>query len=104
MDRVDTINTLLGWNTSSITHFRDLAVYGEQILLSIRYGSWSTVNDAQQAKNWARYWRPEIQAYVHAYRAVTGVSLTAETVDTALSSDRYRQPSDHLRERAHKAN
>jgi hypothetical protein len=104
MDRVDTVNTLMGWNTSSITHFRDLAAYGEQILLSIRYGSWSTVNDAQQAKNWARYWRPEIQAYIHGYRAITGVSLTADTVDTALSSDRYRQPSDHLRERAQKAN
>jgi hypothetical protein len=102
MDRVDMVNTLMGWNTSSIMHFRDLAIFGEQILLSVRYGNWSDVNDQQQAKNWARYWRPEIQAYIHAYRAVTGVSLTADNMDITLSSDRYRQPSDHLRERAHK--
>ena len=59
-----------------MTHFRDLAVFGEQMLLSIRFGDWSVVNDATQAGNWARYWRPEIQWYIHAYRAVTGVDLS----------------------------
>ena len=50
-------------------------MFGEQILLSIRYGAWSDVNEPVQAANWARFWRPEIQGYIHAYRAVTGVDL-----------------------------
>ena len=74
--QVDTMKTLQGWSDVTVTHFRDLGVYGEQILLSIRYGDWIDVNDENQAKNWARYWRPEIQGYIHAYRAVTGVDLT----------------------------
>ena len=91
MDRVDTVKSMYGWTDTSITHFRDLGVYGEQIILSIRYGNWSTINDPQQAANWARYWRPEIQRYVHAYRAATGVDLT-ETVDTL-------RPGVHLQRR-----
>jgi hypothetical protein len=79
MDRVDTMKSMQGWTDISITHFRDMGVFGEQILLSIRYGNWSVENDPQAAANWARYWRPEIQRYVHAYRAATGVDLTEET-------------------------
>jgi hypothetical protein len=93
MDRVDTMKTLQGWTDTTITHFRDLGVYGEQILLSIRYGNWNVVNDPVQAANWARYWRPEIQRYIHAYRAGTGVDLTnPDTVDATM-------PSVHLRKR-----
>ena len=76
MDRVDTMKPMQGWTDVSVTHFRDMGVFGEQILLSIRYGNWSVVNDPQQAANWARYWRPEIQRYTHAYRSATGVDLT----------------------------
>jgi hypothetical protein len=75
MGQVDTLRRLLGWGDTPITHFRDLGVYGEQVLLSIRYGAWIDVNNQDQAKSWARYWRPEIQGYIHAYRAVTGVDL-----------------------------
>ena len=53
MDRVDTMKTLQGWTDVTVTHFRDLGVYGEQILLSIRYGDWIDVNDEDAAKNWA---------------------------------------------------
>jgi hypothetical protein len=31
---------------------------------------------ADSARNWARTWRNQIQRYVHAYRAATGVDLT----------------------------
>lgn len=86
MDRVDTMKTIQGWTDVSITHFRDLGVYGEQILLTVRYGNWSVANDPQQAANWARYWRPELQRYVHAYRAATGVDLT-ERVDATMPSE-----------------
>ena len=77
MDRVDAMKKLQGWIDVSVLHFRNLAMFGEQVLLSIRYGAWSDVNDPVQAANWARFWRPEIQGYIHAYRAVTGVDLTA---------------------------
>lgn len=81
MGQVDSLKRLQGWPDTPVTHFHDLAVHGEQILLSIRYGDWSVVNDQDQARNWARDWRPEIQRYIHAYQAVTGVDLAATNQD-----------------------
>lgn len=87
MDRVDSVKNMEGWTDVSVVHFHDLAVYGEQIVLSIRYGAWSlTTATATQAANWARYWRNEIQGYIHAYRAATGVDLTSEPVNSTLPS------------------
>ena len=77
MPQVDTMKSRAGLDrcrcelTSAIS-----ASIGEQLLLSIRYGDWIDVNDEDVAKNWARYWRPEIQSYLHSYRAVSGVDLT----------------------------
>ena len=95
MAQVDAMKKLQGWTDCSVSTFHDLAVYGEQILLSIRYGDWVGVTDPAQAANWARYWRPEIQGYIHAYRAATGVDLTASVTD----SQRTTQPSVLLRQR-----
>lgn len=81
MGPIDSLKRLLGWSDTPVTHFHDLAVNGEQILLSIRYGDWSEVNNQDAAKNWARYWKPEIQRYVHAYLAATGVDLAATSGD-----------------------
>ncbi len=92
MDRVDAMKKAQGWTDTSVMHFRSLGMFGEQILLSIRYGAWSDVNDPVRAANWARFWRPEIQGYIHAYRSVTGVDLTLKNVDFIL-------PSVHLRKR-----
>ncbi|MBE7446114.1 MAG: hypothetical protein HS132_13030 [Planctomycetia bacterium] len=93
MGQVDTMKTLQGWTDVTVTHFRDLGVFGEQILLSIRYGDWIDINFEDSAKNWARYWRPEIQGYLHAYRATTGVDLTnPDAVD-------YAKPAVHLQKR-----
>jgi hypothetical protein len=90
MDRVDAMKKLQGWSDVSVLHFRNLAVFGEQIYLSIRFGAWSDSNDPAQGANWARFWRPEIQGYIHAYRAATGVDLTADLtadrVDSVLPS------------------
>jgi hypothetical protein len=99
MGAVDDMKRLQGWSDVTVTHFRELAVYGEQLLLSIRYGDWIDVNDQEQGRNWARYWRPEIQRYIHAYHAVTGVDLAADIVDTRGAEDRYLQPSVHLSKR-----
>ena len=86
MDRVDAMKKLQGWSDVNVLHFRDLAVFGEKLLLTIRYGSWVEVNDSDQAKNWLRAWRPEIQGYIHAYRAVTGADVTTEPVSATLPS------------------
>lgn len=99
MDRVDTMKTLQGWTSTNIMHFRDLGVFGEQVLLAIRFGNWNVVIQPQQAANWARYWRAEIQGYIHAYRAVTGVDLTAIPTDNRTSQERFLPPSYHLRAR-----
>jgi hypothetical protein len=99
MDRVDTMKKLQGWTDVSIRHFRDLAIYGEQILLSARFGNWSNVNNRAQAANWARFWRVAIQWYIHSYRAVTGVDLASEVADTRPASERNLPPSIHLKRR-----
>jgi hypothetical protein len=92
MGEVDTMKKLQGWTDVTVTHFHDLAVFGEQLLLSIRYGDWIDITNQESAKNWARYWRSEIQGYIHAYRAATGVDLTQEPVDSTM-------PSVHLMRR-----
>jgi hypothetical protein len=81
MVQVESLKRLQGWPDTPVTPFHDLAVHGEQIILSIRYGDWSVINDQDQARNWARYWRPEIQRYLHAYQAATGVDLAATSRD-----------------------
>ncbi len=86
MDSVETMKTLQGWTDTSILHFRDMAIYGENILLSVRYGAWTDQIHPENAANWARYWRPEIQGYTYAYRAATGVDLAAVTVSGQINA------------------
>jgi hypothetical protein len=81
MDRVDAMKKLQGWSDTSVTNFRTLAVFGEQLLLSIRYGNWSDIYEPTPAFNWARFWRPQVQGYIHSYRAATGVDLTVDARD-----------------------
>jgi hypothetical protein len=93
MPQVDTMKTLQGWTDVVITHFRDLGVFGEQIMLTIRWYNWYDVTSEEEAKGWADLLRAQIQSYIHAYRAVTGVDLsTMDGVD-------YTMPSVHLRKR-----
>jgi hypothetical protein len=99
MDRVDAMKTLQRWTDTPVLHFRDLGVFGEQVLLSIRFGAWTTVTEPVQAANWARFWRAEIQGYVHAYRAVTAVDLTSEAAEARQKEAKAAQPWVHLRNR-----
>jgi hypothetical protein len=96
MGAVDAMKKLQGWSDVTETQFRYLAVYGERILLSIRYGNWIKQNDQEHAKNWARFFKPDIQSYIYAYQAVTGVDLTAEISDSRQARERYLQPSTLL--------
>ncbi|WP_243074352.1 hypothetical protein [Microbacterium sp. SS28] len=77
MDRVDTMKSIQGWTDTSIIHFNDLAQIGERLVLTIRLGNWAdpAVGGAEAA-TWAQAFRQDIQKYVAAYRAATGVDLS----------------------------
>ncbi|MBV9963193.1 MAG: hypothetical protein JO072_13185 [Parafilimonas sp.] len=98
MDRIDSMRNIMGWGTTSILHFYELAFHGEQLLLSIRYGNWSDVNlDRANAANWAQEFRNNIYRYTHAYRVVTGVDLT---MDKLQSTSTYAlQPAYLMQQR-----
>jgi hypothetical protein len=93
MANADALKTMMGWSDTSITHFRNLAVFGEQILLAIRWYDWGNENDSAIARDWASYFRPEIQGYIHAYRTATGVDLSADAKDTLTTEQRSQTPS-----------
>ncbi len=78
MDRVEVIARLIGRAPTPVRAFRDLGVFGERLVLSIRLKQASEATTGEQAANWARFWRSEIEGYIHAYRAVTGVDLEEE--------------------------
>ncbi|WP_396911261.1 hypothetical protein [Mycolicibacterium sp.] len=100
MDRVDTMKTLQGWSDTSITHFFELAVQGEQILLSVRHGRWNeSTRTREDAANWALTWRNSIQRYIHSYATVTGRDLTIK-VDAAMPSDLIARRMSDQRSRA----
>lgn len=81
MDRVDSMKTLQGWDNTSISFYRDLAVYGEKIILGIRYGNWSVITRRDHATNWADAFRDAIQRYIHSYYTITGVDLSAKNIN-----------------------
>lgn len=85
MPQVDAMKTMQGWTDVTVTHFRDLAVYGEQLLLSVRYGDWTNIDNEDSAKNWARFHKEAIYAYINAHRIATGMDLTnPDTVDSTV--------------------
>jgi hypothetical protein len=88
MRPVDALRRVMGWGDASVTHFNDLAITGEKIVLSIRFGDWSGRNTTdEEATGWAVFWKPEIQRYIHAYQAVTGVDLSATTTQSNRQID-----------------
>lgn len=100
MGAVDAMKKLQGWTDTTISHFQELAVDGERLLLSIRFGDWSELdNIEEQARNWARYWKPEVQRYLYGYLAATGVDLMADVTDNREAAARYLQPSTLLQRR-----
>ncbi|MDN3548635.1 hypothetical protein [Mucilaginibacter aquaedulcis] len=91
MDRVDSMKTLQGWDNTNISFYRDLAVYGEKIILGIRYGDWTNITRRDHATNWADAFRDAIQRYIHSYYTVTGIDLSAQSVHIN-SEERYLLP------------
>lgn len=99
MDSVDAMKRLQGWTDTSVLHFRHLGVYGERVLLSIRFGDWSNTNQPDRAALWARFFRADIQGYIHAYRTVTGVDLAADATMVQQRELIATSPSVLLRKR-----
>jgi hypothetical protein len=99
MDRVDTVRNMMGWGSTSITYFYDLAIHGEKLLLSIRYGDWSDANmPAANAANWALAFRDSVQKYMHGYRTVTSADLSADAAGSN-SAIRAIQPATLIQRR-----
>jgi hypothetical protein len=94
MDSVDTMKALQGWADVPMLYFNELAVTGEQLLLSVRYADWATQTPdiTDKAAEWARHHRSVVQRYVYAYRMVTGVDLTVDRVEVQPPQARYSQP------------
>lgn len=104
MGCVDTAKKVHGWTDITITHFYNLAVWGERILLSVRFGNWNNnAVTAANAANWATYWRHDIQGYNHALRTVTGVDVNAPITNVGAASTLYQQPSFHIQNRRPRA-
>ncbi len=99
MPHMENLRQLMGWHDTSIRHYRDLATFGEQLLLSVRQLPWSNVTDATVADGWLTFWRPEVQGYAHAYRAVTGVDLSLTDQPMVAGGGWRTQPSDLIRSR-----
>jgi hypothetical protein len=99
MDSVDAMKRLQGWTDISINHFRFLAMYGEQLLLSVRFTRWSELDDSELAAIWARFFRNQVQGYVYAYQAVTGVDLSAQVTTNQQRDQVTTLPSVLIRQR-----
>ena len=99
MDRVDAMKTLQGWTD---TERHPLPRPGRLRRADPAVGPLRRLEHhqrAEQAANWARYWRAEVQGYIHAYRVATGVDLTADMTDHQQLIARALPPSAHLRDR-----
>jgi hypothetical protein len=99
MERLESAKALLGISGPNVLHMYNLATLGERLLLSIRYGVWTAVNDAARAANWARAHRSEVQGYIHAYRAVADHDLSAHAAIDRMGSC-PPEAMKHPRERA----
>lgn len=103
MDCVDTMKTLQGWSDVPVLYFNELAVTGEQLLLSVRYADWATQTptSTDSAANWARFHRSLVQRYQYAYRMLTNIDLTVDRVE--VQSARVRDGQPPIRMRGHGA-
>jgi hypothetical protein len=83
---VDAMTALQGWGTKPVSYYRDLAVYGEKILLGIMLPAWQLVENVDSAAHWLRFNRNHIKQFMSSYYAVTGIDLTVpETADSPVA-------------------
>jgi hypothetical protein len=104
MARVDTLRRALGWGDASITEFWHLAQCSERLVLSARYGPFAAdQTDSDVARAWAIAHRDNVMQYIHSYRVVSGVDLSADPAKGQVVD--ATQPSVYLsaREQQHRA-
>jgi len=100
MEKVDAMKALQGWPGPSIAYFHDLAEFGEELLLSIRWITWSHINSREIARQWALTNRDAIQHYIHSYQAVTGVDISAMNMNPSLPDEKAVVPALLIRRKA----
>ena len=106
MDRVETLRRLMRWGDTSIVEFWNLARMGEEIPFTVRFGPFGPAQaNAQVADDWAVALRNQVCQYVHSYRAVTGVDLSAklvsgQSIDATLPSRYLADREAHLQRTA----
>jgi len=101
MDRVDSMKALQGWDNTSVSFYHDLAIYGEKIILGIRFNNWTTISTRDSATNWADAFRDAIQRYIHSYYTVTGIDIAAQNVHINNGAN-YLLPSILIQNRTRK--
>lgn len=92
MERVDAMKNLQGWDKTGVNYYNDLAIFGEQLILTIRYTNWNLINESTFAASWAIQWRNEIQGYIYRYHVVTGLDLSADAPDH-VKKEFYMRPA-----------
>lgn len=79
MGAVDSMRRIMRRTDTSVTEFFNLALLGESILLTIRFGPFNPAfTDDLVAGGWAQALQPFIRQYIYSYRSVTGVDLAAD--------------------------
>lgn len=70
MQSVDKMKTLHNWTDVPVFYFNELAVTGEQLLLTVRHADWASQSSTSSipAANWARFHRGIVQRYLDALR------------------------------------
>lgn len=100
MGQVDALKQMMQWTDVSVSTFNQLAIDGEKILLSLRYGDWTGAGVGEDhAANWADDWKAEIQRYIQNYKSATGVDLGVERRAVSPAADLATPPSVHLAKR-----
>lgn len=99
MGVVDTMKTIQGWPSASIKLYHELAEYGEDILLSIRYIPWTQVDEPDAATAWAMHHRKAIQRYIYTYQALTGVDISEENHLGGMTNGKHEMPGRLLQQR-----
>jgi len=101
MGAVDHMKALQGWPSTSVKFFHDLAVVGEEILLSIRFVPWNSQGLSTDARVWALEQRSNVQRYVHNYQVVTEVDISAKPVH-GYGNTKYIMPGVLLQQKYRK--
>ena len=86
MDRVDAMKTIQGWTDASVMHFHDLGGVRRADPAVDPLRRLERRRRADAGLNLARFWRPQIQGYIHSYRAATGVELGADIVESRVDA------------------